>query len=163
MSDIGKIREIYDRQADRVYRTAMIYMKNRQDAEDVVQYVFLTLIEKDITFDSREHENAWMIVAARNRCKDILKSYWKHGVDLKEDTSGLSEDPDNDAEERSGREAALELLMSLPENQREIIFLHYYEGYTVKEVADMTDQKESGVRSAITSAKNTLRKLVTER
>lgn len=53
-----KIKEIYDRQVDRVYRTAMVFMKNTQDAEDIVQSVFLTLIEKGIQFDTPEHEKA---------------------------------------------------------------------------------------------------------
>ena len=155
-----KIKEIYDRQVDRVYRTAMVFMKNSQDAEDIVQSVFLTLIEKGIQFDTPEHEKAWFIVTTRNRCKDILKSYWRMSVDLVEE--GMDETADSVSTDPPGsdfRAEALDIIMNLPEDQREIILLHYYEGYTVNETADMLKLSESKVRSQIASAKRALSKL----
>ena len=155
-----KIKEIYDRQVDRVYRTAMVFMKNTQDAEDIVQSVFLTLIEKGIQFDTPEHEKAWFIVTTRNRCKDILKSYWRKSVDLVEE--GMDETADSVSTDPPGsdfRAEALDIIMNLPEDQRELILLHYYEGYTVNETADMLKLSESKVRSQIASAKRALSKL----
>lgn len=155
-----KIKEIYDRQVDRVYRTAMVFMKNSQDVEDIVQSVFLTLIEKGIQFDTPEHEKAWFIVTTRNRCKDILKSYWRKSVDLVEE--GMDETADSVSTDPPGsdfRAEALDIIMNLPEDQREIILLHYYEGYTVNETADMLKLSESKVRSQIASVKRTLSKL----
>lgn len=155
-----KIKEIYDRQVDRVYRTAMVFMKNTQDAEDIVQSVFLTLIEKGIQFDTPEHEKAWFIVTTRNRCKDILKSYWRKSVDLVEE--GMDETADSVSTDPPGsdfRAEALDIIMNLPEDQREIILLHYYEGYTVNETADLLKLSESKVRSQIASAKRALSKL----
>ena len=165
LETMERVREIYERQVDRVYRTAMTLMKNKDDAEDIVQSVFLTLIEKDIEFDSQEHEKAWFIVTTRNRCKDVLKSYWRKSVDLKDEEVDQTQAADG----RAGSEipavyanAEVEetrrLLMSLPENQREIILLHYYEGYTVNEVAEMLGTKESTIRSAIGSAKRALKR-----
>lgn len=154
-----RIKEIYDRQVDRVYRTAMVFMKNASDAEDVVQSVFLTLIEKGITFDSPEHEKAWFIVTTRNRCKDILKSYWRKSVDLVSDDMNETSEAATDTSENELKTEALQLMMSLPEDQREIILLHYYEGYTVNETADMLGLSESKVRSAIASVKRALGKL----
>ena len=155
-----KIKEIYDRQVDRVYRTAMVFMKNTQDAEDIVQSVFLTLIEKGIQFDTPEHEKAWFIVTTRNRCKDILKSYWRKSVDLVEE--GMDETAYSVSTDPPGsdfRAEALDIIMNLPEDQREIILLHYYEGYTVNETADMLKLSESKVRSQIASVKRALSKL----
>lgn len=140
-----------------MYRTAYLLMRNSQDAEDVVQSVFLTLIEKHISFDDPEHEKAWLIVATRNKCKDILRSRWRRSVDLtEEDTWYVSagEGPDDAVEIAS--DVIQELLMQLPEDQREILLLHYYEGYTVKETAEMLNIKESTVRSGIASAKRAL-------
>ena len=126
-----KIKEIYDRQVDRVYR-----------------------------FDTPEHEKAWFIVTTRNRCKDILKSYWRKSVDLVEE--GMDETADSVSTDPPGsdfRAEALDIIMNLPEDQREIILLHYYEGYTVNETADMLKLSESKVRSQIASAKRALSKL----
>jgi RNA polymerase sigma-70 factor (ECF subfamily) len=155
-----RIKEIYDRQVDRVYRTAMVFMKNSQDAEDIVQSVFLTLIEKGIQFDTPEHEKAWFIVTTRNRCKDILKSYWRKSVDLVDDS--MDETADDGSTDSPGSDSAaeaLELIMNLPEEQREIVLLHYYEGYTVNETAEMLKLSESKIRSQIASAKRALSKL----
>ena len=158
MQNRERIKEIYDRQVDRVYRTAMVFMKNTQDAEDIVQSVFLTLIEKGIQFDTPEHEKAWFIVTTRNRCKDILKSYWRQSVELAE--TGMDEaDGITDVPEADAAAEALEIIMNLPEDQREIILLHYYEGYTVNETADMLKLSESKVRSQIASAKRSLSKV----
>lgn len=182
MTDMDRIKEIYDRQADRVYRTAMVFMKNSQDAEDVVQSIFLTLIEKGIVFSDPEYEKAWMLVTTRNRCKDLLKSAWRKRTDLGEEAllaaelhDGRDADPEgqndyaNVPDDAAGVSASYDgsddasllrsLLMKLPVEQREILLLHYYEGYTVEEVAHLTGLKESGVRSAIASAKRTLKKI----
>lgn len=144
----------------------MTLMKNKDDAEDIVQSVFLTLIEKDIQFDSQEHEKAWFIVTTRNRCKDVLKSYWRKSVDLKDEDvdQTMTSDLDTTAEvpavyANAEVEEVKKLLMSLPDNQREIILLHYYEGYTINEVAEMLSTKESTIRSAIGSAKRILKKV----
>ena len=56
MQNREKIKEIYDRQVDRVYRTAMVFMKNTQDAEDIVQSVFLTLIRARKSMVHRDHK-----------------------------------------------------------------------------------------------------------
>jgi len=159
-----EVKEIYDRQVDRVYRTAMIYTKNPHDAEDVVQSVFCTIIAKDISFENEEHERAWCILAAKNKCKDMFKSSWRSKVDLKESAEQLSTNAEG-AEDNKGawtqtqdnlREAQ-KVLMMLPTDQREIVYLHYYEGYTLKEISEMLDVKESKLRSALASAKRAIR------
>ena len=53
---------------------------------------------------------------------------------------------------------AVKLLMMLPEDQREAVYLCYYEGYTVKETAAIMGLKETKVRSALTAAKRRLRR-----
>ena len=101
-----------------------------------------------------------VIVTTRNRCKDILKSYWRKSVDLVEE--GMDETADSVSTDPPGsdfRAEALDIIMNLPEDQREIILLHYYEGYTVNETADMLKLSESKVRSQIASVKRALSKL----
>ena len=158
LADLERIKGIYDRQAGRVYRTAMVYMRNSEDAEDIVQSVFMTLIEKGIVFSDFEHEKAWMITAARNRCIDMLKSAWRSRTDMGDEALMAAEEQ-GESPGADEAEQLSSLLMQLPEEQREILLLHYYEGYTVDEVAAMTGRKESGIRSAIASAKRTLRKI----
>ena len=70
------IQDIYAAQADRVYRVAYLYMKNRYDSEDVVQDVFVKLIgelRKGKVFKSGDHEKAWLIVTTGSPCKNRLR------------------------------------------------------------------------------------------
>ncbi len=160
-----QIREIYERQIDRAYRIAMIYTGDPHDAEDVAESVFLTMIEKEITFENEEHEKAWFITSVRNRCKDLHKSSWHGKVQLIAPSEVNSEDGGFDAGddacadiENEAENEAARLLLMLPEDQREAVYLCYYEGYTVKEAAVIMGMKETKVRSALTAAKRRLRR-----
>lgn len=160
-----QIREVYERQIDRVYRTARICTGNPCDAEDVAESVFFTVIEKNITFKSEAHEKAWFITAVRNRCKDLHKSSWRGKVQLVEPTDVYAENSLYDTAEQTCADIeseteseAARLLMMLPEDQREAVYLCYYEGYTVKEAAGIMGIKETTIRSKLTSAKRTLRR-----
>ena len=159
------IREIYERQIDRVYRLALMYTGDPHDAEDVAESVFLTVIEKDIIFEDEEHEKAWFITSVRNRCRDLHKSSWRGKVQLVAPTEVYSENAGYDTVDDSQTEIeneaeieAVKLLMMLPEDQREAVYLCYYEGYTVKETAAIMGLKETKVRSELTAAKRMLRR-----
>lgn len=160
-----QIREIYERQIDRAYRIAMIYTGDPHDAEDVAESVFLTMIEKKITFENEEHEKAWFITSVRNRCKDLHKSSWHGKVQLIAPSEVNSENGGFDAGddacadiENEAENEATRLLLMLPEDQREAVYLCYYEGYTVKETAAIMGLKETKVRSELTAAKRMLRR-----
>ena len=66
--------------SDKLYRICMHYVRNTADAQDIVQQTFLKLIEKDMYFESDEHEKAWLIRVCINLCKDSLKSSWNKKV-----------------------------------------------------------------------------------
>ena len=70
------VAKLYDAYAQDVFRLALSYLYDRQDAEDVCHSVFLTLVEKDLTLFSGK-EKAWLLKCAANACKDQLKSFWK--------------------------------------------------------------------------------------
>ena len=160
-----QIKEMYERQIDRVYRIARIYTGDPHDAEDVAESVFLTVIEKEIAFENEEHEKAWFITSVRNRCKDLHKSSWHDKVQLVAPADVYSEKTDHDtadaacADIENGPESeAARLLMMLPEDQREAVYLCYYEGYTIREAAEIMGIKETKLRSALTAAKRSLRR-----
>ena len=160
-----QIKEIYERQIDRVYRSALIYTGDPHDAEDVAESVFLTVIEKEVTFENEEHEKAWFITSVRNRCRDLHKSSWHGKVLLIAPSDVYSEDGGFDAGddacagiENEAENEAARLLLMLPEEQREAVYLCYYEGYTVREAAVIMGVKETKVRSALTAAKRMLRR-----
>ena len=73
LMDELKFKEIYDRNADHVFRICYSYMKNKDDAEDIMQDVFMQVINKNPKFENEKHERAWLIVTASNLCKNNSK------------------------------------------------------------------------------------------
>ncbi|MHA7966018.1 RNA polymerase sigma factor [Paenibacillus sp. CAU 1782] len=139
-----KWAEVYTRHVNLVYRLCFVYLRNTADAEDAVQTVFVKLIQSDVQFNGSEHEKAWLTVATRNHCKDLLKHWWKRRrVSL--DT--LPEIPDwpvgGSSTEVLGR------LLQLPEVYKSVLYLYYYEEYSVREISGLLGWKESTIQTRL--------------
>lgn len=143
------IKEIYKRQGNRVYCIAMLYLKNKEDAEDAVQNVFVKLMDKPRNFESLEHEKAWFIMVTKNYCKDVLKSSWFRKVEL----GTLPELVQENEEERD----LLIHIYNLGKKYREVVYLYYYEEYSVKEIAKLLQRKESTIQTQLATARKKLR------
>ena len=144
-------KQVYERQTDRVYRTAMMYLKNADDAEDVVQGVFLRFLEKGPDFKDEQHEKAWFLTVTRNYCKDVQKNFWRRNVDL-----GTVPEGETQKENETAKEV-LDAVLTLQVKYREVIYLYYYEGYPVKEIAGMLHRKESTVQTQLADARKKLK------
>ena len=133
---------------DKLLRTAIAIMGSAADAEDIVQDVFVKLLEKNPSFQSPEHEIAWLVRVTVNLCKSRLRSHWwKKTVPL------LDTHPAQTDEQRN----LMQTVLSLPSKYRVVIHLFYYEGYSTKEIADITQQKEAAVRQQLTRARRMLK------
>ena len=138
---------------NRIYRTALATLGNVPDAEDVVQEAFLRAYEKAPEFQSAEHEKAWLIRVTVNLCINRLRSPWrKRTVPLLETIP---------AEEPREQEL-LAQVFALPPKYRTVIHLFYYEGYSVRDIAELTKQRESTVRSQLTRARQELKSVLEE-
>jgi len=134
-----------------VMRIAASLLKNTSDAENITQEVFIKLFLTQKRFKSSEHKKAWLIRVTKNLCKDYLKSASRHShVPLDEATDIPCFDKDMDE--------LIDLIRKLPEQYREIIFLHYYEGHTAERIARMTGLSESNVAVRLHRARRLLRK-----
>jgi len=118
-----------------------------------MQEVFLSLL-KPPTFNDEEHLKAWIIRAAINKCKNLLKSH-KRSVPLDEVYNRVGAEPIK--EEHIDLVAALR---KLHEFDREILYLHYYEGYSAKEIAKIFGKSENAVFIRLNRARNELKKLL---
>ena len=147
------IQQIFERQHRRVYRIAMMMLQNSADAEDAVQNVFLKFVEKGQEFNNEEHENAWFITVTKNYCKDQLKSSWKKQVDFGE----IPETATPDAQEEDN---LLPYIMKLKDKYREVLYLYYYEEYSVKEMARILGRGESTLQTQLSAARGKLKKIL---
>ncbi|MBE5943527.1 MAG: sigma-70 family RNA polymerase sigma factor [Lachnospiraceae bacterium] len=149
-----ELKDIFERQHKRVYRIAMLMLNNVSDAEDAVQNVFLKYIEKGSSFEDIEHEKAWFITVTRNYCKDQLKNFWKRNVDMGDIPEQIQgEEQDNEL---------LEHIMKLPDKYKEVIYLFYYEDYSIREMSKILDRKESTIQTQLKTARDKLKKVIQE-
>lgn len=134
-----------------ITRIAFQYTRNKDDAEDVMQEVFLTFL-KQPPFETEEHLKAWLIRAAINKSKDFLRATKSRRIaEVNEDCS-LTEE----------QNAVLDELQKLPEKDRNILYLFYYEGYTAKEIANILGKKESAIFMRLTRAREKLKVFLEE-
>lgn len=119
--------QLVDCYADLLLRVAYCWTGNLADAQDACQTALLKLIAADRRFDGPEGQKAWLLRVTINECKSLNRSAWRrHRADLEE--------------------AALAAVHQLPPKYRAAIFLRYYEGYAVGEIARML-----GVKPALVS------------
>lgn len=145
-----EIEAIYRRNFKLVYQICLVMMKSVPDAEDVAQTVFGRVMEQDTPFRDPEHEKAWLIVTARNECRDQLKHWWRR---CREDASAL----DALAWEQPQDGLVWDQVAALPDKHRLVLFLHYYQGYATDEIAQMLGDNPSTVRSRLVQARKKLK------
>lgn len=133
-----------------VKRLCLCHLKNNADTEDIFQSVFLKYLLCDTEFESAEHEKAWFIRVTVNACKDHLRRLFRHP------TTPLELLTEEAAPVQEHREV-LEAVLALPEKYRNVIYLHYYEGYTAGEIADILKCRENTVYSQLSRARDLLR------
>lgn len=142
------IEEIYNRLADTIYRMALVILKNTADAEDTVSEVFIRYLRKPQCFRDRDHEKAWFLRVTINYCRDQLRKRKYAAGDIET----LSDQPVEDRDKY-----VLQEVMDLPDKYREVIYLHYYEGYTLKEIGKMTGTPVSTLQTRLVRARNQLK------
>ena len=143
-----------DRYADLVRRVCMIHLKNHTDTEDIFQTVFLKYVTGTTEFESEEHEKAWFIRVTINACKDLLRSFFRSRTVSLDD---LLEQPDQVPE---NHREVLEAVLALPDKYRDVVYLHYYEGYTAPEIGTILHKNSNTVYTLLTRARDELRKML---
>ena len=134
-----------------VFRLAYSYVKNRADAEDITQEVFLRLYNSSESFSADGNAKAWLICVTANTAKNHLASAWiKRKITLTDDIPLKSE---QDYE-------LLDMLNRLNVNYRTVIYLHYYEGYSVAEIAEMLKISESNVKARLKRGRDKLKSIL---
>lgn len=145
--DITKALESY---SNMVRRICYLYLKNNSDADDVFQEVFLALFRAPVQFESSEHEKAWIIRVTINKCKDYLKNFWYRNTDPLEHAKEQVFETEKENE-------LMHVISSLPKKYKDVIYLFYYEDYTVPEISAMLKEKESTIYSQLHRARKLLK------
>ena len=144
----GTPERVVEQYGDMLYRLCLVALGSRADAEDAVQDTLLRYLQKAPVFESREHEKAWLIRVAANRCRDFRRFWLRHPQTGLEEVAGRCAAPED--------RAVLEALMTLPEKFRVVLLLHYVEGYSTGQIAAMIGRTPSAVKMRLQKGRKLL-------
>lgn len=133
---------------DTVYRLALVRTRNKADAEDVFQEVFLRFFKNVHKIIPGEHEKHWLIRVTVNCSNSLLSSAWYRK------TEGLTDIISFDSPEESDVYSAV---LKLPKRYRTVIHLFYFEDLSVAKIAEITNQKEVAVKTQLHRAREKLK------
>lgn len=149
-----EVNAAIEQYADTVKRICIVHLKNYADTEDIFQTVFLKYALSSVAFENKEHEKAWFIRVTMNACRDLLKSFFRSR------TVPLDELADQERYISSDNREVLEAVLSLREKYRDVVYLHYYEGYTAPQIGKILGKKTNTVYTLLTRAREQLRRIL---
>lgn len=148
----------FEKFGDTVFRAVFNSVGNYAEAEDITQEVFLKLHQNPQNFNDENHMKAWLLRVAFNKCRDFRKSFRFR--------KQCSFDDVNEnmlcVEFTSDEKSLLAEISSLPEKYSSVIYLYYYEKYSVKEIAEILKKNENTVSSLLRRARNKLKDILGE-
>lgn len=144
-----KVSRILQDYGDMLYRTAYLLLGNPHDVQDALQETLIRYMEKAPAFASTEHEKAWLLRVAANCCKDFLRFQKRHSC---LDIESLKERLPAPKEQEFMQEIYI-----LPAKWKTVLILHYFEGYSVKEIGKILGLTESAVKKRLQRAREALR------
>ena len=145
------IENAVSRYSDMIIRIAFNFVKNRADAEDIMQEAFMALIKKAPIFNEEEHLKAWLIRVAVNKSKNRLKA----AKQRRECALSAADGPYTDAYSE-----VFDEIMKLPEADRATVYLFYIEGYSAKEIAKLLGKTKNSVFMRLTRAREKLKQFL---
>ena len=147
----GDVERVVHTYGNMLYRVCLITLGNASDAEDVIQETMITYLQKKSEFKDAEHEKAWLITVASNKCKDLLRFRARHPmIDLEQIQEFAAEDSDS---------GTLEALMTLPEKFRIVLILYYVEEYRIEDIAKVIGKTPSAVKMRLQKGRSLLEKV----
>jgi len=148
----NQIEFILQKHSEMVYRLAYLRTKNRADAEDLLQEVFLRFLKRNMQFNNDEHCKAWLIRTTINCSKNLLASAWFRKTVFPGDNLDNYEDG---VEE--GKSDVFYAVLELPVKYRVVVHLYYYENLSVAEIGTVLNRKEATVKTQLYRARGLLK------
>lgn len=151
---------LYSLYADDVLRVSYFYLGDKQKAEDVCQDVFVRLLTKGPKLEEG-HEKAWLLKVALNRCRDLWRAAWVKRVVLGSEKMEMMPGPD-DIRQADEKAEMIEAVHQLPAPFREVILLHYYQGFGIAEIAAMLSLPEGTISSRLSRGRKKLETILSK-
>lgn len=155
--------EIYLKYKQKMYGIAYSILNNVQDSEDAVHQAFLSMADnfQKILNIPRQDLSSYIVIIIRNTSINIYnknKNTAEHSTELSEDQKAI----DIDFFENIDYEHLVSVILHLPDNYKDILFLHYINGFSCKEISKMLDISVDNVWKRVERAKKSLKKALEE-
>ncbi len=147
-----QIATLYETYSGDVYRLALSWLHSAHDAQDILQSVFLKLLDKNVTIYPGG-EKAWLLTCTANACKNHLRAFWQRNMEPLDDKIALPTNEDRSLWEAVGK---------LKPTYRAVIHLYYYEGYRQDEIAKILGISQTAVQTRMQRAREILKKELNE-
>lgn len=146
--------ELFNLYKNDIYRFIYSYTKNLYDADDILQSVFIKLYKHPNLFNKSNDEiKKWLIKVSINECKNLFLSFWRKNVSFDyNDNISYSNQNDN----------IMPFILKLPTKYRTIIFLYYYEGYKIDEIAHILNLSSTNIQTILYRAREKLKEMLKE-
>lgn len=149
----NELKRIIELFGNNVFQTAFCYMKSYADAEDIREEAFIKLYLSGKSFDTDEYIKAWLLRVTANLCKDRLRSFWYKKILPLETAADIGT-------EEKPQDEFISYLFMLKSDYRIALYMHYYEGYTAREIAKITGSKENTVLSHLSRGRKQLKDIL---
>ncbi|PWU70051.1 MULTISPECIES: sigma-70 family RNA polymerase sigma factor [Gracilibacillus] len=160
------ITQLMDEYSDGILYLVYTYVKNRTIAEDLTQEIFLKCYEKLDQFHHQASLKTWLYRIASNHCKDYLRSWHYRKVSLTEKIWDYIPSKSKEVEEeviaKHQGDNLSQAVMSLPIKYREIVFLHFYEELSFREISKVTTVNINTIKTRMKRAKEILKEKMKE-
>ncbi|MBQ9545482.1 MAG: sigma-70 family RNA polymerase sigma factor [Clostridia bacterium] len=147
---------VFKKYSKQIYVTALSCLKNPWEAENVMQDVFVKLLSLKKDFESEEHLRRWLIKVAVNLCRNVFRSPWFSPSVPVEDCFKLQGEHDADPALLDVRNA----VMKLDKNLRLPVVLYYYDGFDVKQCAQILGVSEGALKARLFRAREKLKSML---
>ena len=149
--------------ADTINRACLLHCGNREDANDCFQNTFLKLYLTDKEFESMEHIKAWLLTVALHECMDVYRQKWKRKISLSDDIGSVMLQKEGFLQEDEKTEdETLKIVLSLPLKYRRVIYLYYYEEYSVAEIAAILSLSENTIKTQLSRGRDKINQKINQ-
>lgn len=157
MAEINKkFLELYNSYSNDVLKLAFNFTKNIYEAEDIVQSVYIKLFQELRKDSNKEFNKKWLLKVTANESKNIFKNIWHKRVILNDEIL----QNEFDIADSLKNDELTTVLLKLPLKYRNVIYLYYYDGYKIDEIAEILKLRTSNVKSILSRGREKMKNIL---
>jgi RNA polymerase sigma-70 factor (ECF subfamily) len=148
-------RQLIEEYGNRLLRTCCLILKDREEAEDIVQETFIKVFNKIDSFKGKSSLYTWIYAIALNLSRDRMRMK-QDMLELKDEWIG-NDDVESQVETNIDRELLRKEIFEMNTLYREVLVLFYFEELSIKEISNLLNEKEGTIKSKLSRGRSILK------